>query len=465
MIQLPPKFKPMFSPKRVKVYFGGRGGAKTESFASVATVKAASEGKRVLCLREFMNSISDSVHNTLETVIERNGLEHHFEIQRSQIINRNTGDVAFSYGQLSRNVQSIKSKQGIDIAWIEEGETISKHSLSVLIPTLRKAGSELWISFNPEDEFGPVYEQYVAPYRDVIDKQGFYEDDYLYVCKVNLEDNPFATDELIRESERLRKSDYKEWLHVWGGEPVKDYSDSLIKPEWVKASIDAHEKLGYEPKGVRVIGFDPADTGRDSKAMAGRYGYLVNYLHCWSDHDLSDAISQAFQAYTEHDLDFLVYDSIGVGSAVKVASDRDDPMKRMRLEPFNGAGSVDHPGDNWRGKSFKDTFRNKRAQYYWLLAERFENTYNAVEKGLYSDPEQMISIDSSLELIDALRMELSSVKRVRRAGMQLLQVESKEEMLKRGVRSPNLADALVYCFANPAPERVNQELPLPNAMW
>ena len=371
----------------------------------------------------------------------------YFEVQKTQIVNKQTGDVAFSYGQLSRNLESIKSRQGIDIAWIEEGETISQRSLDILIPTIRKAGSEIWVSFNPEDEFGTIYSRYIAPYLDEINAKGFYEDEHLYVCKVGLDDNPFATEELKVESRKCKERDYKEWLHIWGGEPIKDYSDAIIKPEWVKAAVDSHIKLGWEPKGMKALGFDPADVGKDAKATAGRHGSLVQHLEAWRNSDLSDAIDRTFEHYRNFNADIMVYDSIGVGSGVKVAADRDDPMKTMKLVPFSGSGRVRFPKKRWRDKANEDTFKNLRAQFYWNLAEKFENTYNAVEKGIYCDPDSMISISSDLELLDALRMELSAIHRVRRAGAALLQVESKEEMIRRGVKSPNLADALVYCFS------------------
>lgn len=447
-IQLPPKFEGMFKPKRVKVFYGGRGGAKTESFATVAAYMAASEGKQFLCLREYQNSILESVHSTIKTVLERNKMEHLFIIQNSQILHAGTGKVAFSYGQLARNVESIKSRQGIDVAWIEEGETISRHSLDILVPTIRKPGSEIWISFNPADEFGAVYAEYVHPHKEEIDKNGFYEDDYCYVCKVGLEDNPFAPNELLLESRKCRERDYKEWLHIWGGEPIRDYTDSLIKPEWVRAAVDSHKELNWQPRGLRVLGFDPADTGKDMKALCGRHGSMVTKLDAWADGNLSDAIERAFCDYRDWDADVLVYDAIGVGSAVKVAHERDDPARRLKIEPFVGSGTPVMPDATWRDRSNRDTFKNRRAQGYWNLAARFEATYNAIEKNEYTDPDMMISLPSDLPLLDTLRAEISAIRRVRRAGSSLLQVESKEEMLRRGMKSPNIADALMYAFGN-----------------
>lgn len=462
-IKLPPKFRPMFKPKRIKVYFGGRGGAKTESFARIALIQATSQQKRFLCLREFMNSIEDSVHATLEEIINQEGFSPFFDVLANRIdsIDPKTGanlGNRFKYGQLARNLSSIKSKGQFDVAWIEEAETISQKSIDVLEPTIRKSGSELWYSFNPDDEFGPIYSKYVKPYKEIIDRDGFYEDEDIYVCKVGLEDNPFAGPELLRMSEKAKEENYKAWLHIWGGEPYGDYSDSIIQPEWVRASVDAHKKLGFEPLGIKVLGFDPADEGEDAKALIGRHGSVVTSGKMWGGGDINEAIAKAFDEAVEGSYDMFVYDSIGVGTAVKTAIAMRDPMGKIVHVPFCGSEAVENPKAKHTDRSNEQTFKNRRAQFWWYLRERFHRTWEAVEQGKYHDPETLISLSSDIEDLDTLRAELSRPRRVRRPGSSLIQVESKREMIKRDVKSPNMADALVYDFANPAPDEVEEDI-------
>jgi phage terminase large subunit len=448
-LDLPSKFQPLFKPKRFKIYYGGRGAAKTVSFAKTLLFMAAQERKRVLCLREFMNSIEDSVHGTLKDEVATLNMGPHFEVQKTQIIGAN--DSLFKYAALSRNIASIKSKHAFDIAWIEEGENVSERSWETLEPTMRASGSEIWVSFNPDDEFGFIYSKFVKPYLDEIESNGFYEDESLLVVKVNLVDNPFAPQELLDSSARMKKADYKKWLHIWDGQPYGDYSDSIIQPEWVDAAIDAHLKLGFKGIGVKSLGFDPADTGSDAKAVMMRHGSVITKGRKWSDGELPEAIDIAFADCYEWRGEFIVYDADGLGVGVKVGLAPRIEGKNIEVIPYHGGGSVDNPLDIYADdKTNKDTFRNKRAQYYWQLRDRLEATYNAIHKGIYTDPQDMISLSSDLPDLDVLKSELIKIQRAKRRN-NFIQIESKEDMKARGVKSPNMADALVMCFANPAP--------------
>lgn len=454
-IRLPSKFQPLFDHKRIKVYFGGRGGAKTESFCRVALVQAM-QGKRFLCLREFMNSIEDSVHATLKSIIYSDSFPG-FEVLKNEI--RHVSGGGFRYGQMARNLASIKSKHDFDVAWVEEAETVSSDSIEVLEPTIRKSGSELWYSFNPAREDGAVYSRYVTPYLDEILKDGFYEDDDIYVAKVDLEDNPWAPDELIQASARMKEENYDLWLHVWGGEPRRDLEDVIIQPKWIDAAIDAHKRLGFHPVGVRSMGFDPADEGKDEKAVAMRHGSVITNIKSWSKGDISDAINRAFSYADDWRAEFIVFDSDGLGAAVKVGLDERVKGKKIAVEPYHGGAGVDNPSRLYmENRSNRDTFKNKRAQYWWLLRDRFEATYRAIEKGEYIDPEKLISISAEgVKDLSLLKSELSRTMRKRTNNSQI-QLESKPDMAKRGAQSPNMADAVVMAFANSEPIADNVEI-------
>lgn len=172
---------------RYKVLHGGRGGAKSESLARmVVAVMRAARGNNVLCTRRFQNSISDSVHRTISDAIEEAGLAHEFDIQRQTIIHRRTGNFCLFKGT-ARSMGEIKSLKGIKYCWIEEAESMPADDWQVLDKTIRVEGSELWISFNPDGEDAPTYQQFVAkPRKDSI------------VCRVNYYDNPFFPDVLRR---------------------------------------------------------------------------------------------------------------------------------------------------------------------------------------------------------------------------------------------------------------------------
>lgn len=146
-IKVPAKLAPLLQPKRYKGAYGGRGGAKSHFFAEQVLCQALA-GKRIVCLREVQNSIKESVKQLLTDKISAFGLDSQFEVLESEIRGPHDSQIIFK-GLQSYNATNIKSLEGFDIAWVEEAQTVSHHSLDILRPTLRKIGSELWFSWNP----------------------------------------------------------------------------------------------------------------------------------------------------------------------------------------------------------------------------------------------------------------------------------------------------------------------------
>ncbi len=451
-VEIASAFKPLFEPKRYKIYFGGRGGAKSWAFAQALLIKGAQKRMRILCTREFQGSIRESVHKLLSDTITRLGLDDFYEIRQQDITGRN--GTQFIFEGLKNNTTKIKSMEAVDVVWCEEAEAITERSWDLLIPTIRKEGSEIWVSFNPADEHDATYQKYVTPYLSSIDEDGVFEDETIYVRKVTFRDNPWFPEELRREMQETKIANYRKYLHIWEGECNADYADSIILPEWVEAAIDAHKKLGIKQQGIKSFGFDPADEGRDAKATVFRHGVVVTHIDQWKDGDLPDAIDRAFKAAEVLRSDEFVYDGVGLGAAIKVAIKDKDPKGNMRITSFIGGGEVRFPDLKYEGdRENKQVFQNIRAQFWWYLRDRFEKTHRAVEKGEYIDPDELISISSECDHIGALKSELVRVQRKRGSNTRI-QIESKEDMRRREMPSPNIADALVYAFANPPPKPV-----------
>lgn len=448
-IELFEAFEFLLYPKRIKVPFGGRGGAKTEEIAEILVWMMWQHGTKLLCAREFQNSIEESSFAVLVAKIEKLGLSGFFEVQRDGIYGRN-GACAKFVG-LARNIASIKSKFGFNIVWVEEAENVSEESWKVLIPTIREANSEIWISFNPSEADAPTYKRFVLPYIDHINAEiaagrpGIYEDDYTYVRKVSYRDNPRFPDVLRIEMERDKTGNYKKYLHVWEGECNADYDDSVIEPEWIDAAVDAHKKLNYKPRGDRVVGFDPADSGTDAKALTKRYGMLVEDVKRWNDGDIDDAITRTFDDAFDYRADIIVYDSIGVGAGVKVGLKERIAGRNIDVQGF-GAGDSPWPGVYQEDRKNEDVFRNLRAMGWWLLADRFKRTYEAIVKGEYHDPATMISLSSDIKDLQQLKTELVRQQRKRTAGSKMIQLVSKDEMRAKKIPSPNMADSLMMAF-------------------
>jgi len=201
----PPCFSDLFLPSRYKIYFGGRGGAKSWSIAR-ALVNAAYESPlRILCTREFQSSITDSVHRLISDQIHDMGLKDWFNITHTSITS--TAGAQFIFKGLRHSIQEIKSTEGVDIVWVEEAQVISEGSWEVLIPTIRKENSEVWISFNPNEETDPTYQRFIlnTPPDSICKKVGW-------------EDNPYFPDVLDKERKYMLSIDKEAYDHVWGGD-------------------------------------------------------------------------------------------------------------------------------------------------------------------------------------------------------------------------------------------------------
>lgn len=209
-----PKFKPLFKPKRYKTFHGGRGGAKSWGIARALVVMAASKRLRILCTREVQNSIKDSVHKLLKDQIEMLGLNPWFRITNETITSACGSE--FLFKGLRFDPLGIKSTEGVDICWVEEAQSVSTDSWDILIPTIRKEGSEIWVSFNPGEEKDPTYQRFVLN-----------PPDDSTTVEVNYYDNPYLPETLRKEMEYCKRVDYEAYEHIWLGKP-KSISEAVI---------------------------------------------------------------------------------------------------------------------------------------------------------------------------------------------------------------------------------------------
>lgn len=247
-IQTPKAFKELYTPSRYKVFWGGRGGAKSTAFADALLVLGGMRPLRILCAREIQKSIKESVYSLLESRIKNHGMEASYEVLGNEI--RGVNGTRFFFEGLWRNIDSIKSIDGVDICWVEEANTVSEDSWKKLIPTIRKPGSEIWASFNPELKTDAAYQRFVInPPPGAI------------VRKVSWRDNPWFTDELKAEMDHLKSTDEEEYLHVWEGE-LKQFADGAIYGKQLKQARKEHRitVVPVEP-GIPVNTF--WDLGRN----------------------------------------------------------------------------------------------------------------------------------------------------------------------------------------------------------
>ena len=281
-LKLTKEFTPFLEPNRYKVVFGGRGSGKSFSIAQLLVLRAFKEPTRILCAREIQRSISDSVLQLLSDTIQRLKLTDFFDVQKSQIIGKNGS--RFLFLGLSNNITKVKSYEGLDICWVEEAESVSYTSWETLIPTVRKKGSEIWVSFNPNDEMDDTYQRFVVnpPPK-------------AYVKKVNYNQNPWFPEELEKERLYLKAKNEDLYNHVWEGEvlsnrdgayyakfiPNDQIIDFKVEPN---IPVDTYWDLGVSDSTciwlVQQIGMEIRVVDCYENQGEGLQFY-INWLHDW----------------------------------------------------------------------------------------------------------------------------------------------------------------------------------------
>lgn len=223
--EFPSKLEGLFKKSRYKVLYGGRGGAKSWGIARALLILGAKSPMRILCAREFMTSMRDSVHKLLCDQIESLGLLGFYEITQASIRGKNGTEFAFA--GLKNNIANIKSYEGVDICWVEEAQTVSRLSWNVLIPTIRKQDSEIWVSFNPELETDETYQRFVLrPPEDCIQ------------IKINWSDNPWFPETLRLEKDALKTRDEEAYNQVWEGLCRQTVDGAIFAKEMQQADKD-----------------------------------------------------------------------------------------------------------------------------------------------------------------------------------------------------------------------------------
>ncbi|WP_343106658.1 PBSX family phage terminase large subunit [Agrobacterium cavarae] len=244
-VQIPKAFRFLFdermpdgSPIRYRAAYGGRGSGKSHAFAAALVIKARQKPIRVLCAREIQKSIKDSVKRLLDDKIREMGFGQYFRSTDTEI--KGTNGSHFVFAGLRSNVESIKSLEGIDIAWVEEATTVSQSSLTNLGPTIRKDGSEIWFTWNPRHESDPVDSMFRlpsgAPPRSI-------------VRRVNWDLNPFFPDVLREDMEWDASRDPDKYRHIWLGEYLRNSEARVFhnwKVEQFETPADARFYLGAD---------------------------------------------------------------------------------------------------------------------------------------------------------------------------------------------------------------------------
>jgi len=274
-IHIPEKLLGLWAPKRFKVAHGGRGSGKSHSIAQVLLAKGIEAPKRILCVREIQKSLKESSMQVLKDYVGRLGISAYYDASlKTEIVGTNGTSFAFS-GLQDHTADSIKSYEGVDIVWVEEAQSVSHNSWNILIPTIRKSGSEIWLSMNPTDETDYAYERFIIG-----------NDPDAWVQQVNWRDNPWFGKEMDTERRKTQALNEDLYQHTWEGK-CRSIAGFLFKREWMREYERIPDHLNVYMSGDFAVTQGDGDFteiavwGVDSKGT-------IYVLDWWAGQEQSD---------------------------------------------------------------------------------------------------------------------------------------------------------------------------------
>lgn len=403
LVKLPSEFKPLFdSWWRHAVIEGGRYSLKSHTVARFLLLTARSRRVRIACLRQFQKNIADSSYQLLIDLIQQYGFSE-FVWTNDTITNTNTGST-FIFKGLDRNVETtIKSLEGIDIAWIDEAQTITLKSIRILNPTIRKPGSKIIWTLNRLTDLDPVISYFITdpPRKDV----WHLEVDYRIAQK-----NGWLSNEILYEIEQARINHPEDYAHDYLGKALAISDKNIIQTAQV---IEAMGR-DVDDEGTIEVGVDVARLGGDRTVFVKRKG-LKEIGRASYTKKRTTEVCDLLVNFIDADKDVLIkIDDTGVGGGVT------DEMiaKGYNVIPINFGAKASNP----------DKYPNLISEAWFYLQSIIDN----------------ISITNDKDLLVELSNREWKMDSKGRRG-----VESKDDYKKRGFRSPDLADATILCFYTP----------------
>lgn len=334
-ILIPTAFRELYNDNyRYKLYHGGRGGAKSWSFAIVLLLMGIERPLRILCCREKQNSIRDSVHKLLKDLIDRYGLDDVYKVTNESIVNTDNG-TEFIFKGLYRNATEIKSMEGIDICWGEEAQSFSEESLNLLVPTIRKEGSQIWFSYNRMLQDDPVHSKFAKnPSLKT------------FVKKVTWRDNPFFSSVQKADMLHCKETNYDLYNWIWEGEPIKQGEKCILSSADIRAAMNRRIENN---QGSIEYGCDVARFGDDRTTIYRKKGLCIDTVGVLRKKDTVEVARYLMSVADKGDL--IKVDDTGVGGGVT------DTLK--------------HNGYNVIGVNFNDTkkFLKNPDKYPNLISE------------------------------------------------------------------------------------------------
>lgn len=391
-----------FNKYRYFLIDGGRGGAKSQSVGRFILYLAEKYRLRVVCGRETQNSINESVYSLLTDLVTAFNLD--YDTQASKLTHREKGSVVNFRGFREQGKFNIQGMEGIDLLWIDEAQAITKQTLDVLIPTIRKDKAKIFFTMNRHVANDPVY-VFAANRADCLH------------ITINFDENEFCTNALKTEAAECLKLSQTDYDHIWRGQPLGQADDALFNLEELVRGRDNPHILNPH-YGLRVGAFDIARFGNDKCAVLvlqqmGALHWEEVFCDEWDHKDLNYTTGRILATTNEQNIDLAAIDEDGLG-----AGPFDTLTKGRKLDYFVGFKNL--PFAYKENKSFG----NVRTANAYKVKDMLMKTHLCLK-----------SPKLFTELTDLVKYTFDHYQR------RIL--ISKEEMKKKGFKSPNLADACI----------------------
>lgn len=404
ILNVPDKLLPLierFNDFRYFLIDGGRSSGKTQTIARLISYLCEKRALRVVCGRETQNSIEESVYTVFVDLIRH--YELNFDTSASKIDHRETKSAIRFRGFREQGAINIKGLEGVDVLWVDESQAISKNTLDIIIPTIRKENSKIIWSMNRYKHNDPVY----------VAMKG--RSDCLHI-HCDYVDNPFCPEAMKKEAEACKAVSIDDYNHIWLGEPIKQGDDYLFIAKDIYHA--AESKFDATGTGRRILAIDVARFGDDETVFtivesADIIRWNQIYQYTWKGKPTTETAGKALSIAREFNVDLIVVDDTGVGGGV---TDIIGETKRYTMMAFNGGN-----------KANNNQYVNARSEGFFNLKEMFD------KDNLRILPDVMLS------------EQLMSIKYKFKANEQKM-IVSKDDMRKEGLKSPDRADALMMAL-------------------
>jgi len=388
---------------RYKVLYGGRASSKSHDAALQSIKLTRICNIQVLCVRQYQNSISQSVFTLVKDKIYSLELQDEYEFTLSEIRHKVTGS-KYRFLGIARNIDEIKSTEGIDICWLEEAHALTNEQWDVINPTIRKESSEIWLIFNPANRTDFVWQRFVEhPHKDTVTRM------------INYDENPFLPETMKRVIDEAKEEDYDEYEHIYLGKVREGDDKALFTYAEIEEAMNNNLE-GVDKTGVFSYAVDVARYGSDSSVLSKRTGYQIYGMKQFAKYSTMELANVVSMEYSEEENDkpkAIFVDTIGVGAGVY---DRLEEKGHRCIE-----ANVSMRADK------TDLYYNKRAEMYFNLRD-------FVRRG------------GKLPKDDELKEELLVIRYEFSNANGKIMIQSKDEIRDLLGRSPDKGDSVALHF-------------------